>query len=143
MSRRTAREHVLQALYQLEFHPEEHEAVVRERGEDLQGEDHSFYLRLFQGVQQKREVIDPLIQRFLKKGWSLSRISSVDRSILRIAAYELLFEKETPQGAILNEAVDLAKVFSSEESSRFINGVLGAMLSQLEQIDAELENKAK
>ncbi|MBA4494996.1 transcription antitermination factor NusB [Paenactinomyces guangxiensis] len=142
MSRRTARESALQALYQLEFYPENEGFVIRERGEELKGPDYTFFKEITLGVRKHLSVIDPLIRRFLKKGWSLERISSVDRTILRLAAYELLFEKKVPRGVVLNEAVDLAKVFSSEESSRFINGVLGRLAGELDKLKAELENQA-
>lgn len=137
MSRRTARETALQALYQLEFHPDNVAGVIQERGEELQQADHTFYLTLTEGITEKREALDPIIQRFLKQGWSLSRLSSVDRSILRLAAFELLSVQDTPKGVVLNEAVDLAKTFGGDESSRFINGVLGSMVKEIETIRAE------
>lgn len=125
MSRRRARESVVQALYQLEFHPERPEEVMRERGEDLTGEYRDFYQQLMEGIQQHLTDIDPMIERYLKKGWSVSRLVSLDRAVLRLAVYELLFEQETPKGVVLNEAVEISKQYSGDESSRFVNGVLG------------------
>ncbi|TCS96382.1 transcription antitermination factor NusB [Hazenella coriacea] len=139
MSRRTSREHAIQALYECEFHQDQEEQVIQRRGSSLQGDDAQFYLDLVQGIQEQQASIDPVIQRFLKEGWSLSRIPTVDRAILRLAVYELLYQPETPQGAILNEAVDLGKFFSSEESGRFINGVLGMVVKEINQIKAEIE----
>lgn len=139
MSRRMSREHAIQALYECEFHQDQINEVMQRRGSNLQGEDNQFYLDLVQGVQEQQASIDPVIQRFLKEGWSLSRIPTVDRAILRLAVYELLYQPETPQGVILNEAVDLGKFFSSEESGRFINGVLGMIVKELDEIKAELK----
>lgn len=139
MSRRTARETAIQTLYQMEFHPEDSDAVIRERGAGLTGADHPFFQQLVQGVKNHLAVIDSVIGRFLKTGWSVERLSSVDRAILRLSVYELLFEKETPRGVVLNEAVELAKLFSGIESSRFINGVLGGIVRQLDEIRAELK----
>ncbi|AUS08536.1 transcription antitermination factor NusB [Laceyella sacchari] len=138
MSRRTARERVIQALYECEFHPDEETDVIRTRGEKLEQEDHAFYLRLAQGVREHQAAIDPVIERHLKEGWSLARISSVDRAIMRLAVYELMHEVDTPRAAILNEAVDLAKAFSGVESGRFVNGVLGRLVADLppqQQVD--------
>lgn len=131
MSRRTAREKVIQALYECEFHPEEETKVIQQRGETLAPDDQAFYLRLAQGVREHQATIDPLIEQHLKEGWSLARLSSVDRVVLRLAVYELLYEAETPHAAILNEAVDLAKVFGGVESGRFVNGVLGGLVKEL------------
>jgi N utilization substance protein B len=142
MSRRTAREIAIQTLYQMEFHPEDSDAVIRERGAGLTGSDRSFFQQLVQGVKNHLAVIDSVIGRFLKTGWSVERLSSVDRAILRLSVYELLFEKETPRGVVLNEAVELAKLFSGIESSRFINGVLGGIVRQLDEIRAELKSNS-
>jgi transcription antitermination protein NusB len=139
MSRRMARETALQALYEMDFHPGEEQQIVHQHGAEVPAEDAAFYQRMIAGVRAQQATIDPVIQRFLKEGWTLARISSVDRAILRIAVYELLFAKETPQAAIVNEAIELAKTFSSEESSRFINGVLGEMLRQWDGIEGKLE----
>ncbi|MBA4542973.1 MULTISPECIES: transcription antitermination factor NusB [Thermoactinomyces] len=136
MSRRTVREKVVQALYECDFHPDNVEEVIASRGGKLNEEDRSFYLRLAHGIRQHAAGADAIITRFLKKGWSVGRLSSVDRTILRMAVYELLFE-DTPKAAVLNEAVELGKAFGGPESGRFINGVLGSVVANLEQIKQE------
>jgi transcription antitermination protein NusB len=141
MSRRTAREKAVQALFECEFHPERVEEVIVSRGEELHGADLEFYFRLARGVRGRLELLDPLLQRFLKKGWSLERISTVDRAILRLAAYELMCERETPPAAVLNEAVELAKMFSGEQSGRFINGVLGSIANSLDSLIREWDER--
>nr|WP_244527521.1 transcription antitermination factor NusB [Lihuaxuella thermophila] len=85
MSRRTARETAIQTLYQMEFHPEDNDAVIRERGAGLKGPDHTFFLQLVEGVKNHTALIDSVIGRFLKAGWSVERLSSVDRAILRLS----------------------------------------------------------
>lgn len=138
MSRRRARERVLQTLYQNEINPEGADRSVEGAAQSLRkevGEDaSSFFLRLVREVVRNRSLVDPIIQRYLKQDWTLSRLSHVDRSILRMAVYELLYEQEIPEGASVNEAVELAKTFSTEESARFINGVLGNMVKNLDEI---------
>ena len=113
MSRRTVREKVVQALYECDFHPDNVEEVIASRGGKLNEEDRSFYLRLAHGIRQHAAGADAIITRFLKKGWSVGRLSSVDRTILRMAVYELLFE-DTPKAAVLNEAVELGKAFGGQ-----------------------------
>ena len=125
MKRRTVREKVIQAIYQLEFQPTEGERIAQETLQTIPDERKDFFLHLFQGIQDHLEEINQSIEPLLKQGWKLSRIASVDRAILRLALFELLYEKETPIKVIINEAIELAKQFSSEESSRFVNGCLG------------------
>jgi N utilization substance protein B len=96
-------------------------------GEDmLPDEDALFSDRLYEGVHAHLQEIDAEIEAHAKD-WSLSRIAKVDLSILRVAVYELLYERAIPVGATVNEAVELAKEFGGEKSPGFINGVLGAI----------------
>lgn len=125
MNRRMVREKVIQALYQLEFQPGEAKRIADETCQQVTPQREAFFQRLFFGIQAHQEEIDTTIEQLLKKGWRLSRIASVDRAILRLALYELLYEEETPTKVVINEAIELAKAFSGEESSRFINGCLG------------------
>lgn len=86
----------------------------------------SFMLRMVHGTTEKRDEIDACLAA-LSTGWALDRQAAVDRNIMRLAAYELLFEPGIPAGASINEAVELAKKYSTAESGRFVNGVLGAI----------------
>lgn len=79
---------------------------------------------IVEGVDAHREQIDGLIRRYAT-GWTLERMPVVDRNVLRIGIYEALHELEVPVGVAVNEAVELAKLLSAEESARFINGLLG------------------
>ncbi len=92
----------------------------------LSEEDALFSDRLYEGVHAHLSEIDAEIEAHAKD-WSLQRIAKVDLSILRVAVYELLFERGIPVGATVNEAVELAKVFGGDKSAGFINGVLGAV----------------
>lgn len=128
MSRRLARELAMQALYQRDLHPDSEDTMFRSGEKKLSEGDFAYYSRLKQGTEEHRTEIDQTVQKYLKKGWTVNRLSAVERAILRIAVYELQQEQETPSGVVLNEAVELAKKFSGVESSRFINGVLGSMV---------------
>ncbi len=85
---------------------------------------------LVAGVSAHREEIDGLIERF-SRGWTLARMPVVDRSLLRIATYELAHRPDIPVGAVITEAVELAKQFSTDDSGRFVNGVLGQIAASL------------
>ena len=89
--------------------------------------DALFSDRLYEGVRAHMEEIDAEIETHATD-WSIGRIAKVDLSILRIAVYEILYERSIPVGATVNEAVELAKEFGGEKSAGFINGVLGAVI---------------
>ena len=85
---------------------------------------------LLRGLQDKRQELDELIQTYAP-AWPVQFLSPVDRNILRIALYELLYHTDTPAKTAVNEAVELGKVFGSETTARFVNGVLGSVMSAL------------
>ena len=91
--------------------------------------DRQFSDRLFEGMHAHAEEIDGVIESHAKD-WSIGRIAKVDLSILRIAVYELLYETGIPEGATVNEAVELAKLFGGEKSAGFVNGILGAIAKE-------------
>ncbi|MDD5259820.1 MAG: transcription antitermination factor NusB [bacterium] len=124
-SRRKAREIALQMIYSIdvsksdikdslnlywEHNPDEHEVVA-------------FANMLSTGTMENLAKIDELITQYTKN-WNLKRMASVDRNILRVAIYELVFYKETPVNVVINEAVELAKKYSTNESGGFVNGIL-------------------
>ena len=129
--RRRARATVLQVLYELDF--TDHKAVpaLEARLEDrpLPEAAETFARSLAMGVQTYRTYIDGIVSK-LAPEWPLDQIAAVDRNVLRVAVYELLFEPEIPPKVTINEAVELAKMFGSESSPRFVNGVLGSLVSQ-------------
>lgn len=133
-SRRKARTVALQALYESDCVGHELLDVVRRLAEEesLPEENVEFTLELAQGVLEKREEIDGLIQRFAPN-FPVDQLPLVDRAILRLAICELLSDRKLSVKVIINEAVELAKSFGGESSPRFINGVLGSVSALLMQ----------
>ncbi|TET41733.1 MAG: transcription antitermination factor NusB [Dehalococcoidia bacterium] len=126
--RRRARIAALQALYELDCtkHKVE-EALARLRaGGTLAQEALSFTEELVEGVLQNKSELDALIKKFAP-AFPPEQMSSVDRNILRLAIFEILFNDKTPFKVAINEAVELAKAFGSDSSPRLINGVLGSI----------------
>lgn len=127
----------LQTLYEEEFRLEcgdEHFDAdeVLERNIDRYDQmldDRAFIKRLVEGVRSKLTELDALLQPIAPE-WPLSQIARMDRVVLRMGAYELLFGEDVPPKVVINEAVELAKSFGGENSSKFINGVLGTVLKQ-------------
>ena len=99
--------------------------------EDLPQNFIGFAQDLLGGVSQSRLGLDNVITRYAP-AWPVSQLSVIDRNILRIALFELIYTPGTPRKTAINEAVELAKIFGSESSARFINGVLGSAMSGLE-----------
>jgi transcription antitermination protein NusB len=131
LSRRLVRELVVQRQYQQLIHPEDQGDIFSSTESQLSIEDQTYYATLLRGLQQEQEHIDPYITRYVKQGWSLERLSIVDRAVLRLAVYELLYQKEIPSKVVINEAIDLAKAFSGEDAGRFVNGILGNVITEL------------
>ena len=127
-ARRKARVLALQVLYEVDSVGHEVEGVVNHllaKG-GLSEDNADFTRELVSGVIQNKEKIDENIQS-LAPAWPLEQIPVVDRNILRLAILEILLDNKVPVKAAINEAVELAKTFGSDNSSKFINGVLGSV----------------
>jgi N utilization substance protein B len=127
-ARRKARVLALQALYEVDSVGHEVEAVVNHllSNGGLSEENADFTRELVSGVIQNKDKIDENIQS-LAPAWPLDQLSFVDRNILRLAIFEILLDNKVPVKVAINEAVELAKTFGSDNSSRFVNGVLGSV----------------
>ena len=125
-SRREARERALSLLYEAEAKDQTPEELLA----DLPLEPEPFVVDLVSGVAEHQARVDGLISRYAID-WALDRMPAVDRNVLRLAVYELLEHPEVPMAAILDEAVELAKQYSTEESGRFVNGVLASVAAEV------------
>src|SRR5208337_3354264 len=131
-SRRKSREYAMQMLYQWDLGGNTPEQVgatfFLERKADREVE--SYARGLFRGAVDNIDGLDQLL-RAHAQNWRLERMAAVDRSILRMAAYELLHCPETPPHAVMNEALEIARRFSGEGSVEFVNGILDSVLKSL------------
>ena len=125
-SRREARERALSLLYEAEVKELTPAALLA----DLPLQPEPFVTDLVEGVGANQARIDELIGRFAID-WTLERMPAVDRNLLRLAVYELLERRDVPLGAVISEAVELAKRFSTDESGRFVNGVLSSVAAEV------------
>ena len=128
MSRKSARAAAVQMVFE--------NMLGGDGGEDtLQGliaftpeeGDTAFIDQLLHGVEENAFAIDDLIEKNLK-GWALNRIAKVDQAVLRVAIYELCYDRSTPDAVVINEAVTLAQRFNTPNAGKFVNGVLSAVL---------------
>jgi len=123
MSRKIARELAFQGLYQFDMTKESAKQIIANIIENNQIKDEQYFKEIMAGVEEQIKIIDEMIQKYTKK-WKVERLSKVDKAILRLATYEILYKQDIPNIVAINEAVELAKNFSSAESPKFINGVL-------------------
>ena len=110
---------------------EKQEELYLDGIENLRGKDESYIQGKFNQIREKLPEIDKILNE-TSKGWKTSRMGKVDLSILRLAAYEVLYDEDVPTSVAINEAVELAKKFGGDDSPSFINGVLGKMVKQHE-----------
>ena len=130
--RRLARSQALQLLFQAEVNSRSILAVLDDDFALSQGPLDDYARRLALGVDERRPDLDAVLS-MRSTGWSLSRMNGVDRNLLRMALYEMLFVDEVDQAVAIDECVELAKAFGTDESPHFVNGVLGRVADDLDE----------
>lgn len=140
---------VLQSLYEYDFRSESKDnaadlEAIMDRNIDRYREtieDKDFIRQLVVGVQAKQDELDDII-RPIAPEWPIEQIARIDRNILRMALWELYYDKDVPPKVIINEAVELGKAFGGDNSSKFINGVLGTAYRDIEEKEAKKTSKS-
>ena len=139
MSRTELREHIFKMLFRVEFNSieemEEQERLYFDLMGEVSEEDKDYILSKYRTIAEKRQEIDELLDD-LTTGWKTGRMSRVDLTILRLATYELLWDESIPTKVAINEAVELAKKYSSDSGPSFINGVLAKVAGREQRADA-------
>ncbi|MFH1025135.1 MAG: transcription antitermination factor NusB [Nitrospirota bacterium] len=132
MKRRKAREYALQMLFQLDFTERAYDDKALEEfwsGKKEQSDIKEFAVDLVKGTLNNLDKIDAMIET-VTDNWLLKRMAAVDRNILRFAAYEILFRNDIPSAVTINEALEIAKKYSSTEAAAFLNGVLDRLAKE-------------
>jgi N utilization substance protein B len=136
MKRRKAREYALQILFQHDF--KEKKMDIKDLEEFWHDKKEGKNVKEFTedivwGTLNRLDEIDTMIER-VAENWLLKRMASVDRNILRFAAYEILYRKDIPSAVTINEAIEIAKKFSSTDSASFINGILDRLAKEANKV---------
>ncbi len=146
MSRRLARETALQVLFQLDFDKgnPDLDQIAESWGEEfaVPKSGIAFAQELIRGTVKHLAEIDREIAA-LAQSWSLERMAGVDRNILRLAAYEIIFREDIPERVTLNEAIELAKSYGGEESAKFINGILDRLVNNRKNMGLVEDSKSE
>jgi len=133
-TRRQARELAMQALFYMDMQNNASLQMLDSFCDNFRPpkKAHPFFLTLVNGVLETISEIDILIERF-SKNWKINRMSGVDRNVMRIAVYEMLYCEDIPPKVSINEAVDVGKKFGTEESGAFINGIMDSIRDALDK----------
>lgn len=126
-TRRKSREIALQALYQAEMSgAEPTDLSLLKENFEVAKKGIPYAQILVNGIVEQREKIDAVIRQYAKN-WRVDRMSVIDRNLLRIGIYELLFQEDVPHTVVINESIEIAKKYGTDDSSSFINGILDAI----------------
>ena len=131
LTRSEAREQAFMLLFSKSFDDEPLENTIEDNAEMFRGGVCGYAQAVVMGIEAKQNEIDAEISKYLKKGWTISRISRPSLAILRLAVYEIKYLDSVPDGVSVNEAVELAKKYTIDESG-FVNGILGSYIRSKE-----------
>jgi len=126
-ARSKARKRALDVLYESELRGNDAVATLADRIQLAEPPVNDYTIELVEGVEEHRPRIDEILAQYAE-GWTVDRMPDVDRAVLRLGVYELLWREDVPDAVAIDEAVELAKTLSTDESPRFVNGVLGRVL---------------
>lgn len=141
MNRHQSREKAVQVLFSIDMtqaEPKEVLANMLEEEDEQVNEERNleFLTELVEGTAAHQSEIDQAVSQYLR-GWTMGRLANVDRAILRLAGYEMMYREDIPIKVTLNEAVELAKMYGTDDSPKFINGVLSSLVKDLQKNDQQ------
>ncbi|HEY7010054.1 MAG TPA: transcription antitermination factor NusB [Jatrophihabitantaceae bacterium] len=126
-ARSKARKRAVDVLYESDLRGVDPLDTLRDRVALADPPVHAYTVELVEGTREHRAHIDDIVARYAE-GWTIERMPGVDRAVLRLGVYELLYRDDVPDAVVIDEAVELAKSLSTDESPRFVNGVLARVL---------------
>ena len=131
MSRREIREQIFKLLFRTEFYEkdelmEQRQLFLEELGQE-ENKDTAYIRRKYEDILEHLAEIDAMVNE-VAQGWKTSRMGRVDWTLIRLAVYEMKFEEDVPAGVAINEAVELAKSYGTDDSSSFVNGILAKLV---------------
>ncbi len=131
MTRHTLREHAFIVIFEGLFGNSEPEETLEDAIEALEWKDDEYVRTTVLGVHEKKEELDNMIIPYLKKGWTIARLSRVTYALLKLAIYEIKYVDDVPEGVAVNEAVELCKEYATETDASLLNGILGNVIKGL------------
>lgn len=131
MGRKVARESTMKLLYQMDINDDfsQKELNIFLENNELKSDEIEYIKEVVKGINENIEEIDSYIEKY-SQGWKIKRIAKIDLAVLRIAIFEIMHKEDMPPQVSINEAVDVSKKYSTDESSKYINGLLGTFLKE-------------
>lgn len=131
MGRKVARESTMKLLYQMDINDDfsQKEMNIFLENNELKSDEIEYIKDVVKGINENIEEIDSYIEKY-SQGWKIKRIAKIDLAVLRIAIFEIMHKEDMPPQVSINEAVDVSKKYSTDESSKYINGLLGTFLKE-------------
>ena len=132
--RRETREWIIQFLFQLDFNPEPMDIALKDFWAEKEpiAREKTYAEEIIKGVVQRKDELDDRLSQYAKR-WDSERMGAVDRTVMRVALFEMLYREDVPPVVSINEAVHFAKDFSSFQSGRFVNGVLDRIRKEIDR----------
>lgn len=132
MTRREAREEIMKMLYETTFHDQsQREFILETHTKEIKGKVKDFIEKAYTDILMHEEEIEKIIKE-ATQNWAIDRIARIDHMILKLAVYELKWGEDIPQKVAINEAIEIAKTYSTDKSPKFIHGVLGNVVKIIE-----------
>ncbi len=132
MSRRTIRENVFKLVYEAGVCGEANDLTVQLVTENIDDDDKAYFNKVFYGIMQNKERLDSIIKKYARS-YEFERLYKIDMAILLVAIYEILYMEDIPYKVSANEAVELSKIYSTEKSAAYINGILASVIKNAEE----------
>lgn len=132
MSRRTIRENIFKLVYEAGVCGEANDLTVQLVTENIDDDDKAYFNKVFYGIMQNKERLDSIIKKYARS-YEFERLYKIDMAILLVAIYEILYMEDIPYKVSANEAVELSKIYSTEKSAAYINGILASVIKNAEE----------
>ncbi len=132
MSRRSIRESVFKLVYETDICGEVNDLTVNEMTQNINDDEKRYFDKVFYGIVENRQKIEDIIKKYAR-AYNFDRLYKVDKALLFVAIYEILYMDDIPYSVSVNEALEIAKIYSTEKSASYINGILASVIKNMEE----------
>ncbi len=132
MSRRSIRESVFKLVYETDICGEVNDLTVNEMTQNINDDEKRYFDKVFYGIVENRQKIEDIIKKYAR-AYNYDRLYKVDKALLFVAIYEILYMDDIPYSVSVNEALEIAKIYSTEKSASYINGILASVIKNMEE----------
>ncbi len=132
MSRRTIRENVFKLVYETDICGEVNDLTVNALTQDINEDEKEYFDKVFYGIVENKQKLEEIVKKYAR-AYDFDRLYKVDRALLYVAIFEILYMDDIPYKVSVNEALELSKIYSTEKSASYINGILASVIKNMEE----------